>query len=252
MRGIACGSAPWIRGPSRVSWATGGPVAFWGDRIVMPDPDGAPWEVVCVEGGAQPGDVLLLFQNVADGVRGELWLEDGRHVQVGPAWDLTVDGGFVGTVGPPYTIDVAEDREGYVKLAERPDGLVVVSPWGAPPSSQRAIVARPFAADLVTGETWPLTDSALRATAGVGLVRVPGGPGCPAPMPPAPDEPDPQADAGVGADAGPMADVAADDEGCSCSVGAGGAPSAWTALALGWLWWRRRRTARARRAAQRH
>ncbi len=150
--------------------------------------------------------------------RGAVYLRDGRRVHVAMDWFVYVDGEAITQLKPPSS-NYPVERQGWIKLIERPDGLLVGVYWGIGEGSTVTQQVRPLVLDPETGESWPLSATLLAGRPGVGLAVVPFGPRIE--DGPAPTMPGPAAGAGA----------SPDDASSGCSIGPPvGETGGWPAL----------------------
>lgn len=168
--------------------------------------------------------------------RGAVHLRDGRTVRVGMDWFVHVGDEAITQLKPP-SLNYPSERQGWIKLIERPDGLLVGVYWAIGEGSTVTQHVRPVVLDPETGDVWPLSATELGGRTGVGLAVVPFGPLAGEGPPPTPAAPARTVGDGGAAD---------DDSGCAVAVpvGDGRGPLVVSAL-LALIGLRRRRMGRA-------
>jgi len=198
------------------------------------------------------GSLGVLYES--DRLRARFVLHDGRELTIAEGgWDVAIDGRVVMSLGAMVPGRSA-DWPAWARIIERPDGLVVIQPFGAArPADGTTSLVSPTVIDLERQETYPLTDAVplFYADKGVGMALIPGGlggdpwaPSNPSARPPPtttwPDGPDAPAVPRVPSDGAPVTITPRDDDDGGC--GAGTTSGAWLVLAA-LLWVSARRSA---------
>lgn len=219
--------------------------------------DGTPLQLVDRPDGSH--EVLY----AEDGLRGLLYLRDGRRVEAPVGEPRLLIGGDTVALGSVLWFTtpaepVAAERDWRLVMAERPDGLIVAFPAFAEPHTN-LLKTTSLVVDPDSGEVFPLSPHSYIVTGPVALTVVPGGEavdpwsGGPArpstrelPDPAIPTQPPPTGGAPS------YAPAPGDDGGC-----AGGEPgqaeaplTPWAAALLGLAWLARRRRQPLHRQSQ--
>lgn len=154
-------------------------------RIVRYDtPFSAPTLVETLEGTPlafvdRPDGALEVLRE-DDGLRGLLYLRDGRRVEA-PTGEprLLIDGDVIDLGSVLWFTtpaeSVAAEREWRLVMAERPDGLIVAFPAFAAPHQSLVLKTASLVVDPDSGEVLPLSPHSYVVTGPVALTIAPGG-----------------------------------------------------------------------------